>query len=455
MTEEEVADWLYEEVSAEGVVDLDMGELEKKVGRKIMDVCRATLEKLTQDRAASEEFGCPKCGRMLRVVAHGRHRTVDSTYGKIGFARSYGKCLACCEYVYPADVALGLHNRARTSPRIQEICAVAALNAPAGKAEEDVRRMAGIDICSTKIHNEACRQGQRAIEIRDRDVELSESPYGKRALAERAPVLPKDSTLVIEIDAWNIRERDHWGQTEEMRKAGQDVGRWHWVYTGTIFRLDQRITTQTNRRVIADRKYVATRQGVDSFKQQLYAEALQCGLLQAETVLVLADGAVWIWNLADDRRFRRATQRVDLYHVKEHLWGLANQLFAKGTDEAKEWIHPYLDWLEKHDDGALRVIAGLEELKEELLQTQEKKAAAVETEIGYFNRHKGRMDYTKAEELGQPRGSGAIESTCSQYQVRFKRTGQFWSLEGDEALLALETLRRNNRWHLLFPHDKI
>lgn len=453
MTEAEVADWLYGQVEAEGVVDLTMGELEKAVDRNILEVRRIALERLTQERAAYEEFGCPKCGRMLRVVAHGRGRTVDSTFGKIRFTRSYGKCSACCEHVYPADVALGLHNRARTSPRIQEICAVAALNAPVGKAEVDVRRMTGIDMCPTKIHNEACRQGQRAIDIRDRDMELSKSPDGVRALADRAPVLPKDSTLVIEIDAWNIRERDHWGQTEQLRKAGQDPGRWHWVYAGTIFRLDQRITTQTDRRVIVDRKYVATRKGVDSFKQQLYAEALQCGLLQAKTVLILADGAVWIWNLADDR-FRRATQRVDLYHVKEHLWGLANQLHGKGTDEAKEWIQPYLEWLEKHDDGALRIIAKLEELKEEL-EAQEAKKAAVETEIGYFTRHKKRMDYTKAEELGQPLGSGAIESTCAQYQVRFKRTGQFWSLEGDEAFLALETLRRNDRWHLLFPHEKL
>lgn len=453
MNEAEVADWLYEQVGAEELVDLNMGELEKVIDRKTLEVRRMALERLTQERAACEELGCPKCGRMLRVVAHGRERTVDSTFGKIRFTRSYGKCPACCEHVYPADVALGLHNRARTSPRVQEICAVAALNAPAGKAEKDVRRMSGVDICPSKIHAEAYRQGQRALEIRDRDVELSESPDGVRALAERAPVLPKDSTLVIEIDAWNIRERDHWGQSEQMRKAGQDPGRWHWVYAGTLFRLDQRITTQTDRRVIVDRKYVATRKGVDSFKQQLYAEALQCGLLQAKTVLILADGAIWIWNLADDR-FRSATQRVDLYHVKEHLWGLANQLHGKGTNEAKEWIHPYLQWLEKDDDGALRIIAELEELKEEL-EAQEKKKAAVETEIGYFTRHKTRMDYTKAEGLGQPLGSGAIESTCAQYQVRFKRTGQFWSLEGDEAFLALETLRRNERWHLLFPHDKL
>ena len=54
----------------------------------------------------------------------------------------------------------------------------------------------------------------------------------------------------------------------------------------------------------------------------------------------------------------------------------------------------------------------------------------------------------------QPLGSGAVESTCRQYQGRFKRTGQFWTTAGDEALLCLETLWRNGRWHHLFPHAK-
>ena len=44
-------------------------------------------------------------------------------------------------------------------------------------------------------------------------------------------------------------------------------------------------------------------------------------------------------------------------------------------------------------------------------------------------------------------------STCSQYQRRFELTGQFWSLAGAEALLALDTRHRNRRWHH-FPHDR-
>jgi len=54
----------------------------------------------------------------------------------------------------------------------------------------------------------------------------------------------------------------------------------------------------------------------------------------------------------------------------------------------------------------------------------------------------------------EPLSSGAIESSCRQYQCRFKRTGQFWTTAGDEALLCLETFWRNDRWHELYPHAK-
>ena len=100
------------------------------------------------------------------------------------------------------------------------------------------------------------------------------------------------------------------------------------------------------------------------------------------------------------------------------------------------------------------VIDSIEELERKLGDFDQGKQKTVARELGYLKEHKDRMDYKAARALGQPCGSGAIESTCSQYQRRFKLTGQFWSLQGDEAFLALATLHRNRRWHLLFPHDE-
>jgi hypothetical protein len=67
---------------------------------------------------------------------------------------------------------------------------------------------------------------------------------------------------------------------------------------------------------------------------------------------------------------------------------------------------------------------------------------------------KGTATAAQKIKANEPLSSGAIESTCRQYQCGFKRTGQFWSLEGDEALLCLETFWRNHRWPDLLPHAR-
>ena len=52
--------------------------------------------------------------------------------------------------------------------------------------------------------------------------------------------------------------------------------------------------------------------------------------------------------------------------------------------------------------------------------------------------------------LGQPWRATAAEATGHQTSCRFKRPAQFQSGAGDEAVLCLETVWRNHRWHLLF-----
>ena len=163
-------------------------------------------------------------------------------------------------------------------------------------------------------------------------------------------------------------------------------------------------------------------------------------------VIVIADGAVWIWNLAADR-FPEAVQRLDLFHAKEHLWAVAAALHGEGTPEARAWIKPLEEQMEA--GAAPQMIRQLEDL----LPTLEASARErVQKEVNYFQSHAARMDYAEAKKRGEPSGSGAMESTCAQYQTRFKCTGQFWTTAGDEGLICIQTFWRNNRWHELFPH---
>ena len=453
MNDDDVASWLCQKVLASLPPSADMGTIEKALDQASSECRRRALQSLVQKASDQQPMTCPICHDPLLLETRQRPRQIQSCFGNIEFKRHYGFCPQCNKHCYPADTVFGLHPRAPASPRVQEICALTALRAPADQAQVDVRRLNGINLDSSTIHREARRQGERALAKRNLDEQLTQTPNGVTELATRATSLPSAFTLVIEIDAWNIRERDNWGRTQALRELGQDSSRWHWVYTGTVFRLDQRGTTASGRPVITERGFVATRRGVESFQRQLYAEALQRGLLTAQTVLVLADGAVWIWNIAKDR-FKDASQRVDLYHVREHLWTLANQLYGQGSVEAEKWVSPFLLWLKTRENGALDVIEGLEKAYSTIgSKMTDIQRQAIDREINYFQQHKDRMDYKNAKALGQPLGSGAIESTCSQYQRRFKLTGQFWSMEGDEAFLALTSIHKNQRWGQLFPHD--
>jgi hypothetical protein len=321
---------------------------------------------------------------------------------------------------------------------------------PAPEAEQVVERLAGIKISAATLARQACQQGQRAEQKRKAMDQQMSQPQGR---LQQDPDLQlklalEPFTLVIELDAWNIRERDAWGHSAALRQKGEEPSRWHWVYGGTCFRLSQRAQTAGGRSTLLSRGYAMTRAGIDGLKEQLWAEAMRHGLGRANEVLIVADGAAWIWNLAGDR-FAGARQRVDFYHVSQHLWAVAHALHPDEEAAAKAWVQPMLDKLKQ--DASCEVITELEQLQSRLEGAAREQ---VETEVNYLQTHRNRLDYGTAARRQEPLGSGAMESTCRQYQTRFKRTGQFWSQTGDEALMCLETFRRNGRWHLLFSHSK-
>jgi hypothetical protein len=71
--------------------------------------------------------------------------------------------------------------------------------------------------------------------------------------------------------------------------------------------------------------YTGAIETAEEFGVRLYREAWQRGWSRAKRKVVLGDGAPWIWNLADEH-FPGATQIVDLYHARQHLWELAEAL---------------------------------------------------------------------------------------------------------------------------------
>jgi hypothetical protein len=69
--------------------------------------------------------------------------------------------------------------------------------------------------------------------------------------------------------------------------------------------------------------------------RRLHWEALRRGLGRAQWILVVADGAPWIWNVAADR-WANAVELLDFWHASEHLWELGRALY--GEAGAKKWV---------------------------------------------------------------------------------------------------------------------
>lgn len=421
--------------------DQNLGHLERQAEQDVRELLRQTTERGAQAKAQATPPHCPVCGRPLSRLSEGHSRTFATRFGDITVRRTRGYCKRCRKWRVPADAALGLAETAGYSPAVQDMAALLASKMPVEDASTVLEHLTGVRLPRATLDREARRQGERAQVLRTRldQQAATEKPQLELTL--------QPCQMIIQLDAWNIRERDGWGRSQTLRRAGQEPERWHWVYTGTCFRLDHRGRTAGGRPVISERGFVVTRNGLDGLRQQMHAEALRRGLGQAASALVIADGAVWIWRLADDR-WPQARQRLDFYHAVQHLAAVGRTLFGQDKPRLGAWLKPLVKQLKQ--ESAIKVIGRLEAILAELPSGPA--AQAVAREVDYFHEHQSRMDYRAGRRAGQPIGSGPVEATCRQTQCRFKRPGQFWSRAGDEALLCLETFWRNGRWHLLFPH---
>jgi hypothetical protein len=421
--------------------DQNLGHLERQAAQDVQELLHQSIQRGAQAKADAAPPVCPVCAQNLTRLSAGHARTFETRFGSITVVRTRGYCRRCRKWRVPADTALGLEETAGYSPAVQDMAALLASKMPVEEASTVLEHLTGVKLPRATLDREARRQGERATKLRSqldqmataqkRQLELTLEPY----------------QMIIQLDAWNIRERDGWGQSHRLRRQGKEPERWHWVYTGTCFRLDQRGQTAAGRPVITERGFVATRRGIDGLREQLHAEALRRGLGQAAGALVIADGALWIWRLADDR-WPQARQRLDFYHAVQHLVAIGRALYSEDKAQLAAWLKPLVRQL-KHE-SSLKVIRQLEEALAALPAGAV--AQTVAKEVAYFQEHQHRMDYRAGRRAGEPIGSGPVEATCRQSQCRFKRPGQFWSQRGDEALLCLETFWRNGRWHLLFPH---
>ena len=366
--------------------------------------------------------------------------------GDIDLPAAYGRDRESGKMVMPLREMLGVRGHQPMSPVLEDrLCHLAVAVSSYGRAAEVAERF-GIATDDSQIQRLVQRVGQRAEEQVSRRESLAFDALGREEMVREAERELKGErfSLALMLDGMLLRGRgEDWGMKPSSR-PGERVA-WHELKAGLVIRIPE---SPGGKRATASKYYVASADGPESIGRKVYAEALRRGLHQAKRVYVIADGAVWIWNVAADY-FPGSVGELDFYHASEHLWSLARDIWGDDGEAAREWVVPLLRNLKHRGGGELLSI--LEELLETAKEEwNEGEREVLSRETAYFRNHASRMGYPKAKRHGMPLGSGAMESACSQIQGRFKRPGQFWSKPGERNLLALELAWRNRDWSELW-----
>jgi hypothetical protein len=389
------------------------------------------LEHLLSMPSPEPEHVTCSCGRSAKH--HGRRdKQILTALGLVRFERSYYLCSHCHQGHSPRDRELDVEAVA-FSPGVRRMMAVVGSDTSFDQGREQLQLLAGIEVTAKAVerHAEAIGAG----------IEASEQEEIRRAKQLELPDVcaPKAPFFYIEMDGTGVPVT----KAETEGRAGKVEGQpahTREVKLGCVF-------TQTGvdeaGRPVRDEdstSYVAAIENAEAFGLRLYNEAWRRGWSRAQKKVVIADGAIWIWNLADEH-FPGAIQIVDLFHARQHLWELSAKLLPQDEKARKRWMARCLDRLERGKiDALVKILRESPPASADL-------GKIITNEAEYFARNAERMRYPAFREQGLFVGSGVVEAGCKTViGARLKRSGSFWTVAGANAIIALRCCRYSRRF---------
>jgi hypothetical protein len=219
-----------------------------------------------------------------------------------------------------------------------------------------------------------------------------------------------------------------------------DEGHFKEVKTGVLFLPMDRVALSPGRRALVRRIVVTCLGDADAIFSRLWAHLHECGWLGPTTVVVVVgDGAEWIWHRAT--LFLNRCEILDFWHAMEYAWAYARLQFGEGSRRADRWTQRVA-----HDLKAGHVSDVLQRLKT-LQPNSTESREALQALVKYYTDNAARMRYDEYQRLGYGIGSGSVESAHKQVvHARLRQAGMRWSEAGARRLLALRLLLLNGTW---------
>lgn len=263
------------------------------------------LEKLL---AADPGYRGPRvdcgAGHQAAFVSY-RAKTIDTVPGPVRVDRAWYHCHQCRHGLAPRDAELGTA-RASMSPGLAKMTAQAATAVPFAQAAGLLAELAGIGLTTKRVERSAEATGTAAAKAARTQADAIRS----RQVVPLPPPAPPPDMLYIAVDGTGVPMTA--AETQGRPGKGEDgKARTREVKLACLF---TQATTDDDGHPVRGRgssTYLATFEPAARFGQLVDAEARRRGSEHIRQLVVPGDGAVWIWNLADEL-FPAATQIVDL-----------------------------------------------------------------------------------------------------------------------------------------------
>ena len=280
------------------------------------------------------------------------------------------------------------------------------------------------------------RIGERYVS--DSSIWRQTQQYGAKLEAE---VAHQRQQVSVELIQFPDSRYDH----DQQKAVSMDGGMvnirgegWRELKVGAVFDVEQRLERNPQTHELDEMAhgvnvhYTAVLGSKEAFKPALWALAVHHNLPTAHKRSVVADGALWIWDVAE-AVCPDGTQVVDWFHAVEHLAEAASALYPNDADanKRKRWLKTYKDYLYR---GRIHKIIAT-------LHRRERPDLAV-----YFERHQRRMQYLAFRENGVPISSGTVESGVKQYKQRLCGTGMRWNDDCAQRMLVIRSVSLSNEF---------
>lgn len=377
-------------------------------------------------KVKKNEIGtCEKCGRKMIVSSNSSKLNIKSMLGELSFFRYWLHCRRCGEGYAPFDRSIEIDDEHKITKNLMAtICDFGQRSESYEEASNLLDEYIGVRVAPATIKKVCERVGNHLFEQERQQAEyLYENQH--KAM-NQIPEDKKKGRLYIEAD----------GSFVAIRHKG-----WKEIKLGEVFKDNKIINMDKERHMIVEKEYTALLGSAEDFKKFLWSTAVRNGLEEVKEVIVLGDGAKWIWNIAEEL-FPDAIHILDFYHFSEHVHECANSIYVEDEVNRRRWV----------DD----IITGFMEGKiEETLANidpENYEDAKISNKVAelksYLENNKNRLNYKEYRDKGYFIGSGAVESghKCV-LQRRLKQPGMRWNEEGAQAMACLRTAYKSNKWH--------